>query len=268
MDEHGIFKPRQRRLTELLHRLRNVASNLQDPSIAILIEEQEQRVARYSFKVLVMGQFDTGKTTLINALLGARALPAYMSETTAVPCEIKYTDEQPFAMLYPSDGSPSFTTTTDRLNDHLVVPDGSKNPYQRAELFWPLDLCRDGVEIVDSPGLDAAEHRDEILVEYLHHADAIVFVSRESGALGLGQMGFLRRHVFTLGHADDTFCVINWMTSDESNRERVVSSVRQRLASISENGQPPKDGRIFVLNAKRALDARLPEGDADSFEES
>jgi GTPase SAR1 family protein len=259
----SIFRPAQRYLADLLNRLRDVAGAVQDPSVADIIDTQQERVARHSFKVLVMGQFDTGKTTLMNALLGASVFPSYMGETTAVPCEIKYTDEQPFAVLYPSDGSPSFTVSIDMLSDRLVVPVGGKNPNRKAVLYWPLDLCQDGVEIVDSPGLDAAEHRDEILIEYLHNADAIVFVTRESGALGLGQMSFLKRHVFTQVHADSTFCVINWMTSDDSGRDRVMTSVRHRLATISEDGQPPRADRLFVVNAKRALDAQLTENAYD-----
>ncbi len=86
-----------------------------------------------------MGEFDTGKSTLINALLGAKVLPAWHSETTAIPCEIKYTDEPPYAKLYSSDKL-SKRMQPGELEKELVVPEGTQNPYRRAEIFWPLDL--------------------------------------------------------------------------------------------------------------------------------
>jgi Dynamin family len=266
MDE--IFRPRQRHLAGLLHRLRDVADTVGDLSVAALIGAQQERVARYNFKVLVMGQFDAGKTTLINSLLGTRVLPSYLGETTAIPCEIKYASGEPFAVLYPTDGSPSFTVSTDALDDYLVVPDRALNPYRLAEIYWPLDICRDGVEIADSPGLDAAVHRDEILIQYLNHADAVVIVSRETGAMGLGQMSFLKRHVFAQVHAISTFFVINWTAPDESDQGRVTSSVRQRLTRISDDGQPPREDRLFIVNAKRALDGQLAGNDPEDLERS
>jgi len=52
-----------------------------------------------TFKVLVIGQFKTGKSTFINALLRDRVLPAYVVPTTAVINEIKWGPE-PRAVLH------------------------------------------------------------------------------------------------------------------------------------------------------------------------
>ena len=39
-----------------------------------------------------------------------------------------------------------------------------------------MDLLKDGVEIVDSPGLNENPVRTQVTMEYLSKADAIIFV--------------------------------------------------------------------------------------------
>lgn len=48
------------------------------------------RVRDDTFSVLVMGEFNRGKSTLINALLGQRVLPTFATETTATICEVHF----------------------------------------------------------------------------------------------------------------------------------------------------------------------------------
>ena len=63
--------------------------------IARIIERlKEQRL-----KILFAGQFKTGKSTLINAMLGQEVLPADVMPCTAVITEIEYA-ENPRAVLH------------------------------------------------------------------------------------------------------------------------------------------------------------------------
>jgi hypothetical protein len=47
--------------------------------------------------------------------------------------------------------------------------------YRKLELYWPLELCRHGVDIIDSVGLDDPESRDEITLQYAKSADVILY---------------------------------------------------------------------------------------------
>src|SRR3954453_10137497 len=46
-----------------------------------------------SFRVMVLGQFSRGKSTLINALLGRQVLPSHATETTAIINSVKYGEQ-------------------------------------------------------------------------------------------------------------------------------------------------------------------------------
>ena len=51
-----------------------------------------------TFRIVVFGEFNQGKSTLINALLGTDALPMSVVPTTALLTEVRYGDE-PAAMV-------------------------------------------------------------------------------------------------------------------------------------------------------------------------
>jgi len=53
-----------------------------------------------TFKVIMLGQFSRGKSTVVNALLGQKVLPSYATETTAVINAVKF-GQHPQAVLYP-----------------------------------------------------------------------------------------------------------------------------------------------------------------------
>src|SRR5262249_40396692 len=79
---------------------------------------------------------------------------------------------------------PPMQISVDQLEEFVVIPDPTRDPaksvaespYDRVELFWPLPLCQNGVEIIDSPGLNEHGIRTKVTVDYLGSVDAIVFV--------------------------------------------------------------------------------------------
>lgn len=91
----------------LRDRLQELVSDVNDISQVLGVSEEYQDkltrlrhlVTESMFRVIVVGGFSRGKSTLINALLGDKVLPAKMTPTTAVITVIKY-GEQPRALVY------------------------------------------------------------------------------------------------------------------------------------------------------------------------
>ena len=48
--------------------------------------------------------------------------------------------------------------------------------FEKMVIFWPLDILKDGVVLVDSPGINDPYSNDYIVNDYLPKADAIVYV--------------------------------------------------------------------------------------------
>lgn len=148
-----------------------------------------------TFTVLIMGGFSAGKTTMINALIGERLLPMSATPTTAIMTELKYADEKK-VIMYPKKGTnvdgrgdkpfavPATTESIERYvtidNDagiNVKAEDSVKiaSQFEKMELFWPLEILKNGVTIVDSPGLNDPYCNDEIVRKYLPKADAVIY---------------------------------------------------------------------------------------------
>ena len=66
----------RRRLRNIIADVTLVADGLKAPS-APNMRKMDDRVASDAFRVMVVGEFKRGKSTLINAMLGGYVLPAY-----------------------------------------------------------------------------------------------------------------------------------------------------------------------------------------------
>ncbi len=192
----AVFKETVTKLDGQLEKLLEIAQSTgtqQDiiEKIMLLKEKNQSK----NFKVLVMGEFSAGKSTMINALIGEPILPERALTATAIITEIKYGTEKK-AVIYPikgrwKDGDKPFEVPVTELRKYLLINHNIGNeegrdantlegnviasPFERAEVFMPLDILKDGVEIIDSPGLnDPASHGD-ITHKYLPNVHAIIF---------------------------------------------------------------------------------------------
>lgn len=210
------------------------------------------RVREDTFTVLVMGEFNRGKSTLINALLGRKILPTFATETTATICEVHYGDT-PRAVLYPIEppGAAPIQADVDDLERFVAVnEDDPTRPslYRKVDILWPVPLCRNGVALVDSPGLNKSPAHEERTVGYLRSADAIVFVSDSSNAWSRSEVAFARQ----IPPSINPFFVFNKINLvDEEERDRVRRSIARKLAEV----QPTGIRRHYFVDAKRALAA-------------
>ena len=158
------------------------------------------------FKVLIIGNFNGGKSSMINALIGEDLLPTGFLPETAVIGELHYGDKKRIT-LYPKKGQweggdepfDLKRTTPDEIAKYvsLTADDAVNSIYQdeyqneigqgtsetrivskfdKMVIYWPLEILKDGVVIVDSPGINDPYHNDTIVNGYLCQADAIVFI--------------------------------------------------------------------------------------------
>ena len=165
-------------------------------SILQQLKELRQSAASDTFKVLVIGKFSSGKSTMINALLGEPILPERATTATAIITEISYGDTKK-AIIYPKpgqwkDGDEPFEVQISDLRNYLLINhnvgesyDPHSNtvegnviasPFEKMVINWPLEILKDGVEIVDSPGIDDPTCHGLVASTYLPKAHAIIYV--------------------------------------------------------------------------------------------
>lgn len=255
--------------------------------------KNSESLNRDSFKVLVIGEFKRGKSTVINALLGEEVLPAFATPCTAVINEIKYGEEkrailhfadklpEPMPKLaddveahiatYNKDGKiPPMEIPVDRIEEFVVIPDPGKDqaesvaqsPFGLVEIYWPIDLCKNRVEIIDSPGLNEHGTRTKVTMDYLAEVDAIVFVLSCHALASQTELQVISDSIIASGHEDIFFVCNRFDEVRERERDRLKDYAQKRLGEKTslENG-------IHFLSALNALDAKL-DNNPDALKES
>ena len=185
------------------------------------------------FLLVVAGEFNAGKSSFINALLGERVLPE------------------------------GVTPTTDRIN---LLRYGPEVTEQHLEAFllertFPADLLRE-ITIVDTPGTNAIIRRHEELTrDFIPRADLVLFVTSADRPFTESERGFLERIrewgkkiVFVVNKVD--------ILARPEERQQVLEFVREHAQALL--AEAP---RILPVSARDALAARA-DGSADGWRAS
>ncbi len=253
---YGVDTARREQLAVLVRRTIAVLSGLDMKEERLIAQQLEQIVLRATFKVMVLGEFKTGKSTFINALLSAEVLPSYATPTTAVINEVKWGEEKRALLHFINPHQPPKEIDVNDLEQYVVIKEDEseirESPYAKVELFWPLELCQHNVEIIDSPGLNEDEIREKVTTEYLRKVDAVLFVV---SALQLGPSiyeSWTIRNLQEVGHEELFFIVNRFDQLPQRDQEQVRRYAQQKLAPLTKR----VDGLHFISSLD-ALEARL-----------
>ena len=133
--------------------MESLASEIKNSRLPKLDNEQ--------FHLVVLGEFNHGKSTFVNALLGHDILPTGITPTTAALNHIVY-GEKPSARAVKFDGSIE-DVPFEALADWVTVSGKSAEPFHHVEIKYPCELLKDNVTLVDTPGVnDLNEQRADI----------------------------------------------------------------------------------------------------------
>jgi tetratricopeptide (TPR) repeat protein/GTP-binding protein EngB required for normal cell division len=125
--------------------------------------------------VAVMGEFNAGKSSFVNALCGAEIAPTGVTPTTATINVLRFgaTSE---ARVVHHDGSARAIPADDLVAFLGRLRDADAREVRMVEIFLPVEALR-RVEIVDTPGLNSIRPEHErVARDFLRDADAIVWV--------------------------------------------------------------------------------------------
>jgi small GTP-binding protein len=206
-----------------------------------------------SFKILIMGEFKRGKSTLINALLGKEILPAYTKPCTDVINEIMWGKEGK-ALVLKKSGKELIVSLEDLI--HHVTIDGKLNQEddktEVAKIEWPLPLCEKGVQIIDTPGLNEHKSRTKVTNSYLPNADAIIFVLSAEQACTMTELDVIENHLFQHGYTDIFFVVNRMNNVKEKEHAEVIAYVKGKIGKFTSD----ETSKIHFVDSLAALDAR------------
>ncbi|RLB81163.1 MAG: hypothetical protein DRH24_09490 [Deltaproteobacteria bacterium] len=152
-------------------------SQINEDSGGKRLNEVSDKLTLEQFNLVVMGQFKRGKSTLINALLGAEILPTAIVPLTSIVTIIRYGKESKAEVRYLNDNKediqlsdiPKFVTEKENPKNKLGVKD--------VDVFYPSDYLKNGVRIIDTPGVGSVfKHNTDVAYAYLPYVDAGIFI--------------------------------------------------------------------------------------------
>ena len=175
------------------------------------------------FLLTVIGEFNSGKSAFINALLGAPFLEEGVTPTTSQITIIAWGPEKRLVQI---------------------------EPYlQRLEL--PIDWLQD-IHIVDTPGVNVViQQHEELTQAFIPRADLILFVASADRPFSKSERDFL---IFVRDWGKKIVFVINKLDilPDEEAVDRVVAYVQEQAQALL--GVLP---RIFPVSVRWAQEAKF-----------
>ena len=136
-----------------------------------------ERTAEGRFYVACVGQFKRGKSTLLNALLGDRILPAGVLPLTTIPTIVRYGTSRRARVRF--QGGTWTDIQPENLSEYVseeMNPENQKGVLG-VEVFSPSPLLADGMCFVDTPGLGSVFAGNTAATQaFIPHIDAAIVV--------------------------------------------------------------------------------------------
>ncbi len=283
-DELKKFQEHRQQLDSFCNQILKITQDCNESSFLpdVLIEQVEEvskKIQSQRFRVAVVGEFSQGKSTLLNALLGEEIQPAREIPCSGAVTILKYgnqkrvtcrykdgiEEEIPFN-LYQEKASISEDAAIDCLSDELAQSEIEEIIFEHPD----LELCKSGVEIVDSPGLNEHPERTAITQKILENTDAAIFLTNASRALTQGERDLMHELKTKLNGednskpADNLFVIGNFM--DLVRTEKGRTQVKQRIEKFVQGDRPLIAGRnrVHFISAQATLDA-IKNGSEDEY---
>jgi len=269
------FAERRRRGADVLDRLAAALGEL-----GVEAAEARERLAALAgrarsgrFHVLLLGGFSSGKSTLLNALMGQPVLPVKVNPCTAILTELAF-GETPSVEVRFGDGRDPETLPPAAFLERFQLETAEESragaeatdrfgAVDRAVVRWPLPLLRDGVALLDTPGLDDDEVRTARTLATLPEADAVIVVLNATRFLSDLERRTIRRHLLPLGLTNLFFPVtmVDLLDALSDTPKRDLEEMQRRGRSLlgplcEVRGEDRFDERLFFLDARGALLAR------------
>ncbi|BAB76112.1 dynamin family protein [Anabaena sp. FACHB-709] len=210
-----------------------------------------------NFRIAVFGPFNHGKSTLLNAVLGSRALPIDLIPTTGAAITVKYGSSVRSRIML-VDGTEVYRSGTDVLQQFAIL-DGNRQMRRdvaSVEVFCPHPFLETGVEFVDLPGTNDREEQDNLVKEQLLSADLVVQLLDARKLMTLGERENLRDWLLDRGIKTVIF-VANFINLLEPEEQQQVQSRLRFVAESFRAELPAGFSNLYRVDALPALRARL-----------
>jgi len=215
-----------------------------------ILKDIRERFEFPSLKIALVGKIKTGKSTLLNALLGKDILPVGVLPCSLCDVQVKRAVGKERFYVEKKDSSIAEIPLSQVKG---FISTGEGEDAKRAELFVNSPILENGLKFYDTPGYsDIDELRADVVHTLLPSAEAVIVVlSAVTGGIGAEELEFLKTRVFA-SQISKIFFVINKsdLLESEEQRTEILDFVKEKLSFI------PGAPNVYLFSAKEALEGK------------
>lgn len=229
-------------MKEKIETLLIISKSLDLTDIVIEVEIIKERLNQENKELIipVVGEFSSGKTTLINSLTNNKKLETASKPTTATIYEIYFEAEKEYAELMHSNGEIEIIEDINSLkNDNI-------NNIPLIKIYDQSNKISSSTILVDTPGLSSNDPKHiEALSKYLPNADALLLFIDINQQITNSLLDFIK--INSLAHLPLYLVITKTDTKSKTEIEEVKSY-------ISKNINLPLESIITISSVKNELD--------------
>lgn len=222
---------------ELIQNLLETAQYLNLKDIVSEIEELKDRKEnpRQVLFLPIVGEFSSGKTTLINALTNSKKLETASKATTSVIYEIFFGNEKESGEIFYNNG------IVKEVEDLKTIKNDELDNVELIRIYDTANTISNTTVIVDTPGLSSNEASHiEALTNYLPNADAILLCTDINQQITQSLLEFVKNTKLS----ERPIYLIVTKTDTKTDKE-----VKEVVAYIQKNIELPLEN-IICISAK------------------
>lgn len=214
----------------MLNQLQTLTSSIDSNSSDISLLKDTLSGINDLFMIVVVGEFNSGKSSLINSLLGGNYLSTGVLPTTSKVHVLRYKDH---------------ATKIWKATENLLLKDFE-------EIDLPVDWLKH-IAIIDTPGTNAIySNHEKITQQVIPRSDLVLFVTSVERPISESEAAFLRK---ICDWGKKVIIVVNKIdTISPNEREQVLAFVSHNTSSIIGTSLPVP---IFGISSRLGIKSKL-----------
>jgi small GTP-binding protein len=241
------FRERKNEVSQALSGLSHVAEVIGAKTLKERVEKDlVRKLEEDRFHLVVVGEFNHGKSSFVNALLGEKALPTGVTPTTAAIHHLKFAEAPSATVVYESGRREDIPY--ENVRRFAVGGGESAEQIDYLEVGYPAPLLRERILLVDTPGVnDLSLQRSDITYSYIPRADAVLFLLDAGQILKESERVFLEDKLLKASRDKIIFVITKWDILSEAERGEALEYAKVQLAKMV------KDPIVFPVSAETHL---------------
>lgn len=212
------------------------------------------------FMFLTMGEFSTGKSTLINTMLNENVLATKITPATGIIAQIENGEPGMVRVYYEKDerGKEQVKELSESefFSMFTLTPEDAEEckktgcisrfaNVKYAVIRRRCALIEDGVRLVDSPGLNDSISQNKVTEQFMPSANAVIFIMSALEAFKLSEKRYIEKNFHNQERKNIFFVFTRADNTSYDQLELLQEQVRRELDSVFRRKDGTFDEKLF-----------------------